>query len=35
MNLDIAIQIAKSALKTAYAPYSNYFVGAALVCKSR
>lgn len=35
MNLDEAINIAKSALETSYAPYSNYHVGAALVCKSR
>lgn len=35
MNLDEAIQVAKSALRNSYAPYSNYFVGAALVCKSR
>ena len=35
MNLDEAIQIAKSAFKTSYAPYSNYHVGAALVCQSR
>ena len=34
MNLDEAINIAKSALKTSYAPYSNYHVGAALVCKN-
>lgn len=34
MNLDEAINIAKSALETSYAPYSNYHVGAALVCKN-
>ena len=34
MNLDDAIKIAKSARNNAYAPYSNYFVGAALVTKS-
>lgn len=34
MNLDEAINVAKSALKTSYAPYSNYHVGAALVSKS-
>lgn len=34
MNLDKAINIAKSALETSYAPYSNYHVGAALVCKN-
>lgn len=35
MNLDEAIKVAKSALRMSYAPYSNYHVGAALVCKSR
>lgn len=34
MNLDEAINVAKSALETSYAPYSNYHVGAALVCKN-
>ena len=34
MNLDEAIKIAKSALETSYAPYSNYHVGAALVSKN-
>ena len=34
MNLDEAINIAKSALETSYAPYSNYHVGTALVCKN-
>lgn len=34
MNLDEAIKVAKSALKTSYAPYSNYHVGAALVSKN-
>lgn len=34
MNLDEAINIAKSALETSYAPYSNYHVGAALACKN-
>lgn len=34
MNLDKAINTAKSALETSYAPYSNYHVGAALVCKN-
>ena len=34
VNLDNAINIAKSAMQKAYAPYSNYFVGAALVCKN-
>ena len=32
--MDKAINIAKSALETSYAPYSNYHVGAALVCKN-
>lgn len=35
MDLSQAILVAKSALKKAYAPYSNYYVGAALVTKSR
>lgn len=35
MNLDEAITVCKSALKMSYSPYSNYHVGAALVCKSR
>ena len=35
MNLDEAIKVCKLALETSYAPYSNYHVGAALVCKSR
>lgn len=34
MNLDEAIEVAKSALKMSYAPYSNYHVGASLVCKN-
>ena len=34
MSLDDAISIAKSARKNSYAPLSNYFVGAALKCKS-
>jgi len=34
MNLNDAIKIAKESRKNAYAPYSNYFVGAALVAKS-
>lgn len=34
MNLDEAIRIAKASLKTSYAPYSNYHVGAALVSKN-
>ena len=35
MNLDEAIKIAKKARENAYAPESNYFVGAALKTKSR
>ncbi len=35
MNLDESIAVAKSAFKMSYAPYSNYHVGAALLCKSR
>ena len=35
MNLDEAIKVCKSAFNASYAPYSNYHVGAALVCKSR
>lgn len=34
MNLDKAINACKSAFKVSYAPYSNYHVGAALVCKN-
>lgn len=34
MELDEAIAIAKSARKNSYAPYSHYYVGAALKCKS-
>ena len=34
MDLDNAIEIAKSARKNAYAPYSKYYVGCALKCKS-
>lgn len=34
MDLDSAIEIAKSARKNAYAPYSKYYVGCALKCKS-
>ena len=34
MNLDNAIQSCKSAFEASYAPYSNYHVGAALVCKN-
>ena len=35
MNFDEAIKISKKARENAYAPYSNYFVGAALKTKSR
>lgn len=35
MNLDKEIEIAKIAIKNAYSPYSNYYVGAALKSKSR
>lgn len=34
VDLNNAIEVAKSAMQRAYAPYSNYFVGAALVCKN-
>ena len=34
MDLNEAIQVAKNSMKNAYAPYSKYFVGAALVSKS-
>lgn len=34
MNLDNAIHECKSVFKASYAPYSNYHVGAALVCKN-
>ena len=34
MNLDDAIKIAKQARENAYVPYSNYYVGAALVTSS-
>ena len=34
MSLDEDIQIAKDVRKNAYVPYSNYSVGAALVCKN-
>jgi len=33
INLNDAIRIAKEARKNAYVPYSNYYVGAALVTK--
>ena len=35
MNLDDAIRIAKEVRQNAYVPYSHYYVGAALVTKSR
>lgn len=34
MNLENAINITKNAFKNAYAPYSNYFVGACLKTKN-
>lgn len=34
MSLDEVIKIAKDVRKNAYVPYSNYSVGAALVCKN-
>lgn len=34
MSLDEVIKIAKDARNNAYVPYSNYYVGAALVTKS-
>lgn len=34
MGLDEVIKIAKTVRKNAYAPYSSYYVGAALVCKN-
>ena len=34
VDLNDAISVAKKALTRAYAPYSNYLVGAALVCKN-
>lgn len=34
MNLDNAIHACKSVFEASYAPYSNYHVGAALVCKN-
>jgi len=34
VDLDNAISVAKQALTRAHAPYSNYNVGAALVCKN-
>ena len=34
MVLEDVFEIAKEARQKSYAPYSNYFVGAALVCKN-
>ncbi len=34
VDLNEAIEVAKNAFTRAYAPYSNYFVGASLVCKN-
>lgn len=34
MDLNSAIEIAKSVRKNAYSPYSKYYVGCALKCKS-
>lgn len=34
MSLDKAIEIAKSVRKNCYSPYSSYYVGCALMCKS-
>lgn len=34
VDLSEAIEASKKAFTKAYAPYSNYFVGAALVCKN-
>lgn len=34
MNLDNAINACKTVFEASYAPYSNYHVGAALVCKN-
>ncbi|MBP3502545.1 MAG: cytidine deaminase [Clostridia bacterium] len=34
MNIDELIEIAKSAMQRSYAPYSKYYVGAALLCKN-
>lgn len=35
MDFNDAIIACKNARKNAYAPYANYYVGAALVSKSR
>jgi len=34
MDLNEEIKIAKTSRKNAYSPYSNYYVGTALKCKS-
>lgn len=34
MSLDKAIKTAKSVRKNCYSPYSSYYVGCALMCKS-
>ena len=34
MNINELIKIAKESMKKSYAPYSNYHVGAALLCKN-
>lgn len=34
MNMNELIEIAKSAMKKAYSPYSKYHVGASLLCKN-
>lgn len=34
VDLNEAVEIAKKSFTRAYAPYSNYYVGAALVCKN-
>lgn len=34
MDLNKAIEIAKSARKNSYSPYGKYYVGCALMCKS-
>ena len=34
MNFDNAIHACKAGFEASYAPYSNYHVGAALVCKN-
>lgn len=34
MDFDVLVEEAKKAMTKAYAPYSNYCVGAALLCKN-